>query len=386
MSIYDPWDLSSEDTAMADFDWRPATLAVVAGRGTRGPGDPVNAPITLSAPYLAGPDGLGYGRDQNATWSALEEAIGQLEGGHAVGFASGMAATAAIISRRREGDLVVVQADAYSGTRRLLELEAGRGLLALRLVDFGDRRAIARAVARAALVWIDSPSNPLLALTDIAAVAKRAHAAGAEVAVDNTLATPMLQRPLALGADFVVHSATKLISGAADVVLGVAVAADRGAAEELRLQRSARGAIPGPFETYLALRGLRSLRARLDRAQATALLLAGRLDHHPQVTLVRYPGFASPRDRRIVRSQMQGTGTILSFEVAGGVGQADAICRGLELVRHATSLGGPETTIERRAAAGAEPLTPTSLLRLSVGQEDAEDVWADLDRALRMTA
>lgn len=366
---------------MATNGWRQATIAISAGRGTRAPGDPMNVPIHLSSTYRAAEYGLDYGREKNAGWEAFEDAIGMLEGGKAVAFASGIAAIGSIFSGLRAGDAVVAPADAYSGTRRLLAMEAVRGVLDVRLVDFADRDAVSKACAGARLLWAESPSNPLLNVVDIADLAAIAHRAGADVAVDNTFATPLLQRPMELGADFVVHSATKLISGHSDILLGVAVGANPDRAESLRMQRTARGAIPGPLETYLALRGLRSLPARLDRAQATAKHLVSRLGRHPKVTRVRYPGLAGP-DRAIARRQMAGLGTILSFEVSGGPAHADAICRNVQLIQHATSLGGPETLIERRARAAGEEMTPPALLRLSVGQEDVEDIWADLAEAL----
>ena len=363
--------------------WNPATIAVSAGRGIRAPGDPMNVPIGLSSTFRATDHGLDYGRERNATWEAFEDAIGLIEGGRSVAFASGIAAISAILSTLRAGDAVVAPKDAYSGTRRLLADEAARGILDVRLVDFGDPRAVAEACPGSRLVWLESPSNPLLNIVDIAAMADVAHLAGALVAVDNTFATPLLQRPIERGADFVIHSATKMISGHSDVLLGVAIAADPANAELLRGQRSSRGAIPGPFETYLALRGLRSLPARLERAQTTARHLAERLSEHPGVTRVRYPGLGSEEDRAILGRQMFGPGTILSFEVTGGAARADALCTAVLLIQHATSLGGPETLIERRARATGEELTPPSLLRLSVGQEDRDDLWADLADALQ---
>jgi cystathionine gamma-synthase len=221
-----------------------------------------------------------------------------------------------------------------------------------------------------------------MAIADLAALSVGAHACGAAVAVDNTFATPLLQRPLDLGADVVVHSVTKLLSGHSDLVMGAAVVRTDDWYDGLRLRRSLHGAVPGPLEAFLALRGIRTLPVRLARAQATAAVLAERLQAHPSVDLVRYPGLPTHPGRAIAERQMKGFGSLLSFEVVGGAGPAAIVCDSVRLAVHGTSLGGVETLLERRAMWPDEDV-PEGLIRLSVGLEDPEDLWADLDQALK---
>lgn len=349
----------------------PATLAVVAGRPARVPDAPFSVPVTFASTYHAGGE-LEYGRYGNPTWEAFEEAVGALEGGSAVAFASGLAAISAVLSLLPEGAVVVAPVSAYSGTTAQLGERTAAGRTAVRAVDVADAAAVAAAIAgpdRAAdLVWLESPTNPNLELADITAAAVASTSAGALLVVDNTFATPLLQRPLDLGADLVVHSATKMIAGHSDVVLGVVVTRDEGLRRRLDDHRRLHGAIPGPMETWLALRGLRTLPLRIERAQATARVLAARLAGHPAVQVVRYPGFAA----------------MISVELAGGAGAADALAAGVRLWMHATSLGGVESTLERRRRwPGESTAVSESLVRLSVGIEDVEDLWSDLDRALR---
>jgi len=253
-------------------------------------------------------------------------------------------------------------------------------------VDVTDTDAAVEACDGAHVLWVESPTNPMLDVADIPALAVAAHARGATVVVDNTLMTPLGQRPLELGADLVVHSATKLLAGHSDVVLGAVVAPDGSeACDRLRQRRSLGGAVPGPMEVYLALRGVRTLPLRFERASTTAHELARRLAVHPGVERVRYPGLASGEARSRALAQLDGFGTVLSFEVAGGAGAAEAVARSTQLVVHATSLGGVETTIERRAKWPGE-VAPPGLLRLSVGCEDVGDLWADLAHALGVAA
>ncbi|MGH9078057.1 MAG: trans-sulfuration enzyme family protein, partial [Acidimicrobiales bacterium] len=280
---------------------------------------------------------------------------------------------------------------------------AGRGVLRFQTCDVADTEATLAACSAlggspsrpgrarpsdgasfgdGGLLWLESPTNPLLAVADLATLAAGAHALGLDVAVDNTFATPLLQRPLELGADVVVHSATKAISGHSDVCSGLVVTRRRAVLDALRTRRSLGGAVPGPFEAWLVLRGLRTLAVRLDRAQANALELARRLEGHPAVTSVRYPGLATDPGHERAALQMRGWGTMVAFEVAGGAAAAEAVSTGTALATAATSLGGVETLVERRGRWAAEDALPPSLLRLSVGIEDVEDLWADLDQAL----
>ncbi len=352
----------------------------------------------LTSTYRAG-GAASYGRDANATWQAFEEVLGGLEGGTALAFASGMAAVAAVVETLPLGGWVLVPGDGYQGTRILLRDLADLGRVALRVVDVADteatlatcrdvgatpsrRRGGADVFGSGGLLWIESPTNPLLAIADLAALVRGAHEVGMSVAADNTFATPLLQRPLDFGVDVVVHSVSKLISGHSDVVMGAAVTRDPRLVEALTRRRSLHGAIPGPVETMLALRGVRTLAVRLDRAQATAGELARRLQGRPGVTGVRYPGLPGHPGHDRAVSQMRGPGTVVCFEVEAGAAAAEATCEGLRLITHGTSLGGVESLIERRARYPAESHLPPGLLRLSVGLEHVEDLWADLDQSL----
>jgi cystathionine gamma-synthase len=368
-------------------DLHPETLAVTAGRPLRTPGGPLNAPIVPASTYHAGGD-LMYGRSGNPGWEALEAAVGALEGGDAVAFGSGIAAVTAVLDDLPPAAVVVAQRTPYYGVIDQLRERAAQGRIELRELELLTPEALRPLAGDAALVWAETPTNPMLDLVDIAAVATVSRAAGALLAVDSTFATPLLQSPLALGADLVVHSATKLIGGHSDLLLGLVVAEDPERAERLRTRRYSTGATPGALEAYLALRGLRSLPVRLERAQATAIELAGRLAAHPAVTAIRFPGRADPQDRELVLRQMRGPGNMVAFEVRGGATAAEAVCAACELIVSATSLGGAETTMERRARHPAEAAagTPEGLIRMSVGLEHVEDLWRDLDCGLASAA
>lgn len=323
-----------------------------------------------------------YGRTGNPSWDAFEDALGALEGGAAVVFSSGLAAISAVLAGLDDGATVVAPGDAYAGTRRLL-LEAGaRRRLTVRSVDVADTQATLAACPGADLLWLESPTNPMMAVADLAALTAGAHDAGCVVAVDNTFATPLLQRPLALGADLVVHSVTKFLAGHSDVVLGAVVARTVEAREGLAAHRTLHGAIPGPMEVFLALRGLRTLAVRLERSQHTAAELARRLATHPAVEIVRYPGLAGHPGHGLAARQMAGFGGVLAFDVRGGAAAADAVCAGVRLIVPSTSLGGVESQIERRNRWEGEESTPAGLLRLSAGLEHVDDLWSDLSSAL----
>lgn len=345
-----------------------ATLAVHAGRPPHDPDQPLNVPITMASTYVAGGD-LEYGRHTNPTWTAFEETLGALEGGRCLSFASGMAAITTVLDLVGPDSVVVVPQHSYTGTLLMLgDLEL-RGRLTTRLVDLTDTAAVLAAIDEdVALVWLESPTNPAMELADIPAIVAAAHAAGTRVVVDNTFATPVLQRPLEQGANLVVHSATKFIAGHSDVLMGAVVVRDEELYAVLKGRRDLMGSIPGPFESWLALRGLRTLPLRVERASANAAELARRLGEHPAIAEVRYPGF----------------GAVLAVVLAGGPDAADALVRSTRLWIHATSLGGVESTFERRRRWKAEPATiPAGLVRLSVGIEDVEDLWSDLAEALR---
>ncbi|MDQ1688906.1 MAG: cystathionine gamma-synthase [Frankiaceae bacterium] len=363
----------------------PATIAVTAGRPPREPDGPLNVPLVASSTWHAGGP-VGYGRYGNPAWSALEEAVGLLEGGRAVAFSSGMAAVTSLLDQVPVGGIVVAPRHAYSGSLGLLAelVEAGR--LTTRLVDVADTGAVESAAAGAALVWLESPTNPNLDVADVRACCAAARAAGAMAVLDSTFATPLLQRGLAAGAHAVVHSATKYLAGHSDALMGIVVCGDDGPHDAVLAHRSSRGAIPGALESFLTLRGLRTLHLRVERAQQNAGDLAARLSTHPAVARVRYPGLADDPGHRRASEQMDGYGAVVSIEVDGDATAADAVVNRCELWVHTTSLGGVESTLERRRRWPAESKDVSeSLIRLSVGIEDVEDLWADLSQALSGT-
>jgi cystathionine gamma-synthase len=376
----------------------PASELVHLGRPAAEPGAPVNPPVVLSSTYHQG-GAVAYGRDGNPTWDAVEEVIGALEGGRAHLFASGLAAISSLLETLPVPAWVVVAGDSYNGTRRFLLDVAGRGRLRLRTVDAVDTAATLEVCAQIAagpdrsgrpgggfggvgILWLESPSNPLLAIADLPALVDGARKLGFDVVVDNTFCTPLLQRPLEFGADAVVHSCTKLMSGHSDVVAGAVVSARSDVSDAVAVRRSLHGAIAGPWEAWLLLRGMRTLDVRLERAQASAGELASRLATHRAVERVRYPGLAQDPGHERARRQMSGFGTIVSFEVKGGAAAAEAVACSVRLATAGTSLGGVETLIERRGRWEGEHGVPPALLRMSVGIEHVEDLWADLDRAL----
>jgi len=297
----------------------------------------------------------------------LEAALGGLELGEATVFSSGMAAASAILDLVPQGATVVVVVGAYNGvTQRMQQLHEEQRIV-LRTVDVMNMVEVRMACTEAYLVWLESPTNPLLETADLASCIEAAHAAGAKVVVDNTIATPLTQQPLGLGADYVMHSVTKVLSGHSDILLGAVIVADDAELQRLRYRRTLMGAIPGPFECFLALRGLRTFELRFARMQESSRILSERLAAHPAVSRVRYPGFS----------------TIISIELAGGVPAADQLCRLTHLWTYATSLGGVESLLERRRrSAGESEAVPGNLVRLSVGIEGVDDLWADLEQAL----
>jgi len=355
---------------MHDEPLHPETLAVVAGRPTRAPGSPLNQPITAASTFHFGEgNDVEYGRDGNPGWYALEQALGELEGGHCVSFASGLAATSAILDEIPLGARVIGQRAPYFGVANLLQQRAERNLLVYEPHAELTVEALTPTIDGVGVVWIESPTNPMLDVVDLPAVIGLAKSAGATVVVDNTFASPFRQRPLDDGADLVMHSVTKLIGGHSDLVLGAVIAKDPAFEARLRKRRHDSGAIPGTLEAFLALRGLRTLPTRLARAESTARDLAARLGAHQSIARVRYPGF----------------GQMISFETHGSADDAEAVCKAVRLVVNVTSLGAVETTMERRARYASERAveTPDTLIRLSVGLEHVEDIWHDLHQALQ---
>jgi cystathionine gamma-synthase len=293
-----------------------------------------------------------------------------------------MAAIAAVFDPLASGSVVVIPADCYQGVARLVLEGARKKRWTATRLAVDDTEGWIRAASHADLVWLESPSNPLLVVADLRRICAAPRKTGAIVAVDNTFATPLNQRPLDLGADVSVQSATKLIGGHSDLLAGVATTRDAGIYEGLRRARELSGATPGALEAYLAVRGARTMAVRLERAEASAMTIAQRLEAHPNVARTRYPGLASHPTHQTAKEQLRGFGTVISFDVAGDAATADRVCARLKLIHHATSLGAVESTIERRAAVPGQEHLPPSLLRLSVGIEDAEDLWADLSEAL----
>jgi cystathionine gamma-synthase len=359
--------------------WHAETLAIVAGRAPT-PGGPFNVPPTFASTYRDGGD-LGYGRWGNPTWSAFEETLGELEGGYCISFASGLAAVSALLAPLPLGSTVAFPGVGYNGTRGLIERLEKEGRLSARAIDVTNTDEVIDAMDGTDMLWLESPTNPTLGVADLPEILRAARSIGVEAVVDNTFATPMLQQPLSLGANVVVHSATKYIGGHSDLLMGAVIVADESRRDELVEWRTLHGAIPGVMEAYLALRGLRTLPVRFARQQRTAAELAERLDDHRHVLRVRYPGLASDPGFERATSQMGGFGAMLSFEVKDAE-SADRVVDALQLIVGGTSLGGVESTIDRRARWKGEENVPGGLLRLSVGLEHPVDLWADLDDAL----
>ena len=367
----------------------PATLAVTAGRPPRVQGGPVNPPVVFSSTYVnqgvSAPGDLLYTRMDTETWHPFEEALAALEGArHGVVLGSGMAAVIAAVGDVPDGGAVVVPRHAYQVSLGYLDDLSARHGVDVRRVDIADTAQVVAALDGADVLLAESPTNPMLEVADLPAILAAARERGVRSVVDNTFATPLGQRPLDLGADVVVHSVTKYLAGHSDVVLGAAVTRDDEIAAGIRAYRTLHGAVPGPMEVWLALRGLRTLHLRVERANATAAELARRLAAHPAVGEVRHPSLPSDPGHERAAGLMNGFGAVLGLRPRGGAAAADAVVAAVRLWVPATSLGGVESTLERRRRFPTESRTvPEDLLRMSVGIEDVEDLWADLDRALR---
>lgn len=376
--------------------WADATLAISAGRPHQ-PGSPLNTPIVPATAFRAEEVG-GYSRDSNPTWEAFEAVVGALEGGQALAFASGMGAIAAALEvtlmaavegsgpgRRASGAPVVAAPDVqYSGTRGLLSELLRGGRIQLRSYHPADGAEALAAAAAADVLVIETPANPSMEISDITALAGATR--GLTVA-DNTFATPLATRPLDLGVDIVVHSASKYLAGHSDSLLGIAVSRDSGLTAALHSHRALHGATPGVLEAFLATRGVRTMPLRVRAASANAMTVAERLAARADIAEVRYPGLPGDPGHAVALTQMSSFGSVVAFRPAGGRARADAIVRATRLWTHATSLGGIESTLERRRCHEFEsPEVPAELVRLSVGCEDVEDLWNDLSAALEATA
>ena len=348
------------------MSFHPETSAITAGRPEVAPDASLNPPLVFSSTYHAGGP-VGYGRYGNESWSALEAAISELEGGQTLSFSSGMAAISAVFSILPIGAPVVASNQGYSGTMSLLNQHQATGRLEVRFVDITNTAEVVTAIKGAALLWLESPTNPCLDVADLPALIAAAKKQTIGVGVDNTFATPMVQTPLSMGADIVMHSVTKFLAGHSDVVLGSLSISDPALFKRLEESRRLNGSIPGPFEAWLALRGIRTFPVRFRAAEANAKTLVTRLQNHAKITKVRYPGF----------------GAVISFEIDGNAENAEKVCESSRLISHATSLGGVESLWERRRRWAAEsPSVPEQLIRLSVGCEHVDDIWQDIEQAL----
>jgi len=366
-------------------DLDPSTLAILAGKEKSVPGGPLSVPPVLASSFHAGSD-RSYARDGNPTWEAFESAIGALDGGTAVAFSSGMAATAAVLEGLPPTGHVVMADSAYAEVREMLAEREAAGRLRATFTDITDVEETTSLLPGADMLWLDAISNPSLDVPELDVLARAAHQNGVLVVVDATLVTPVLQQPLALGADLVVHSATKAIGGHSDLLLGVAVAASEATAGRLVDARTMFGATPGTLEAWLALRGLRTLPIRIERAQETASILARELAAREDVTWIRYPGLPDDPSRATAERLLRGPGTMIAFELQGDMERAEAICDSVEVITHAASLGGVETLIERHGRWRCATDVPDGLIRLSVGCEHPDDLWRDLERALDATS
>ena len=354
---------------------------VAAGRPAKQPDGALNPPIALNSTFHEGGP-IGYGRYGNETWSALEDAISILEGGKTLLFSSGMAAISAVFSLLPEGSVVVAANNGYQGTTTLLKKLHESEKLKVRFVNLANTDETVAAIPGAQMLYLESPLNPLLEIIDLPKLIAAGKAAGCGVAVDNTLATPLLQNPLALGADIVIHSVTKYLSGHSDLILGSLSTNDSALYNRLEQSRRYGGTIAGPFEAWIALRGVRTFALRMQRSQENALELATRLSKDGRVAKVRYPGLPTDAYHQMAKSFMKGFGAMISFDVNGTVDQVDLMCNSSRLITNATSLGGVESIWERRRRWATESASvPENLIRFSVGIENVDDLWADIEHA-----
>lgn len=373
------------------------TLAIHAAQAPDPSNGAVMPSIVLSSTFAQSSPGVHrgyeYGRTNNPTRETLENCLAALEGGaHGLAFASGCAALAGVFQTLRPGDHVVAGDDCYGGTFRLLDKVLGPIGVQTSWVDMSDLDAVRRAInARTRWLWLETPSNPTLKVLDVEALVAIGHEAGVLVGVDNTFATPVIQRPLGLGADLVAHSTTKYLNGHSDVIGGALVVNDDGLAQRLRFLQNACGAVPSPFDCFLVLRGLKTLSVRMERHARNAAALALHLEQHERVERVHYPGLASHPQHALATRVMRSPGGMISFVVRGGGEAARTVLSSTRLFTLAESLGGVESLIEHPASMthGSMPSdvrerngVVDGLVRLSVGLEDLDDLRRDLDQAL----
>ncbi len=365
-------------------EWTPQTW-LIAGARNRTPGESLNVPPVFASNYYLTDDRVYSRSEGTPTTDALETLLGDLDRGRSLAFASGMAAAAVVFQRLAVGSTIAVPTDPYHGVAGIVAEGERQGRWSVRRLDQADTAAWVDAVGDCDLVWLESPENPLITVADLPTICSTPRPDTTIVAVDSTFATPLNQQPLALGADVVMHSATKFIGGHSDLLAGVLTVASDDLYDEFHERRLLHGASIGAMEAFLTIRGARTLGLRLERAQDNAMELAIRLEAHPEISRVRYPGLASHPTHEVAARFMSGFGAVLSFETTGTGDRATQVCECAELVNHATSLGGVESTMERRAAIAGQERIPPTLIRFSVGCEDVDDLWADLDRALNST-
>ncbi|CAB4951034.1 unannotated protein [freshwater metagenome] len=362
-------------------DWKKLATesqVVAAGRPEKKPDGALNPAIALNSTFHEGGP-IGYGRYGNEAWSALEEAISVLEGGKTLIFSSGMAAISSVFSLLPQGAIIVAAENGYQGTTTMLKKMHEAKKLEVRFVNLPNTDEVLKALPGAQMLYLESPTNPAIEVVDLPVVIAAGKKAGSIVVVDSTLATPMVQNPLALGADIALHSVTKYLSGHSDILLGCVVTNDESIFERVEQARRYGGAIPGPFEAWIALRGLRTFALRMQRSQENAMELAKRLEKDPRVLKVRYPGLASDPYHERAKSFMKGFGAMISFEVKADIAQIDKMCNSSTLITNATSLGGVESIWERRRRWATESHTiPENLIRFSVGIEAVDDLWSDI--------
>lgn len=389
---------------MTDSSYTAETRLVAGGRPAHEDLAPVNPPIAMSSTFRQmGPSDLNtYARFSNQSWDGLEEVVADLEGAELPGlvFASGMAAVAAVQDLVPVGSIILLPEHTYMASVSMAQRLEARGIARVVRLDIENTESVLAELEKAAadagvtpeninyaapkvLLWMESPTNPMMEVADLPTILAATRRLGIVSAVDNTFATPLGQQPLALGADVVVHSATKAIAGHSDVLLGLAVTSNPVLRDAMRAHRTTNGAIAGPFEAWLGLRGIRTLALRLERSAASALELARRLQEHPAVELVRYPGLPTDPGFERARAQMSTFGSVLSVTLKADAVQTDRVVGALKLWTPATSLGGVESLIERRRRHTSEPASvPESMLRMSVGIENVDDLYADLVQAL----
>jgi len=362
-------------------DWKKLATesqVVAAGRPEKKPDGALNPAIALNSTFHEGGP-IGYGRYGNEAWSALEEAISVLEGGKTLIFSSGMAAISSVFSLLPQGAIIVAAENGYQGTTTMLKKMHEAKKLEVRFVNLPNTDEVLKALPGAQMLYLESPTNPAIEVVDLPVVIAAGKKTGSIVVVDSTLATPMVQNPLALGADIALHSVTKYLSGHSDILLGCVVTNDESIFERVEQARRYGGAIPGPFEAWIALRGLRTFALRMQRSQGNAMELAKRLEKDPRVLRVRYPGLASDPYHERAKSFMKGFGAMISFEVKADIAQIDKMCNSSTLITNATSLGGVESIWERRRRWATESHTiPENLIRFSVGIENVDDLWSDI--------